>query len=89
MIDENLDEKQSDDFVKTLIQKQARKKLIELMQNIDCSIEKIARLSGISKKVLSAMIAGKREITPNMLTRILDVCNYFKEEKRLFGQMVC
>ncbi|MBO5442640.1 MAG: helix-turn-helix transcriptional regulator [Alphaproteobacteria bacterium] len=89
MIEENLDIKQSNDFIKALIQKQSRRKLVELTQNTDCSMDQLARLSGVNEEVLSAMINGEREITPNMLARILDVYNYFGEEDLLFNQMVC
>lgn len=89
MIEENLDIKQSNDFIKALIQKQSRRKLVELTQNTDCSMDQLARLSGVNEEVLSAMINGEREITPNMLARILDVYNYFGEEDLLFKQMVC
>lgn len=85
----SIDIKQSNDFIKALIQKQSRKKLIELRRNTDCSVDQLARLSGINSEVLSAMIDGEIEITPNMLTRILDVYNYFGEEEQLYGQMVC
>lgn len=89
MIEENLDTKESNDFIKALIQKQSRRKLIELTQNTDCSLDQLARLSGINEEVLSAMINGEQEITPNMLTRILDVYNYFGEEEMLFNRMFC
>ena len=89
MIEENLDIKQSNDFIKALIQKQSRRKLVELTQNTDCRMDQLARLSGVNEEVLSAMINGEREITPNMLARILDVYNYFGEEDLLFNQMVC
>ena len=59
------------------------------IQNTDCSMDQLARLSGVNEEVLSAMINGEREITPNMLARILDVYNYFGEEDLLFNQMVC
>ena len=89
MIEENLDIKQSNDFIKALIQKQSRRKLVDLTQNTDCSMDQLARLSGVNEEVLSAMINGEREITPNMLARILDVYYYFGEEDLLFNQMVC
>ena len=89
MIEENLDIKQSNDFIKALIQKQSRRKLVELTQNTDCSMDQLARHSGVNEEVLSGMINGEREITPNMLARILDVYNYFGEEDLLFNQMVC
>ncbi len=89
MIEENPDIKESNDFIKALIQKQSRRKLIELTQNTDCSMDQLARLSGVNEEVLLAMINGEQEITPNMLTRILDVYHYFGEEEMLFNQMVC
>lgn len=89
MLEKGLDKQQSSEFIKTLIQRQLRKKLQELSSNMDCSLEQLSRLSGIGFSNLSAMIEGKEEITPNVLVRILDVFNYFAEETILYKQKIC
>lgn len=89
MCEKGNDMKQSSEFIHALMQKQLRKKLRKIRLDMNCSIEQLSCRSGIGLDTLSAIAEGKEEITPDILGKILDVFNYFDEEKFLYKQKIC
>lgn len=77
------------EFINPILQKQLRKKLMEIYVNEDCSTEQFSKILGINSDTLSAIFTGEIEITPSLLVKILDGYNYFAEEAILYKQKIC
>lgn len=65
------------DIISLMLYEPCRRKIIALRQEKNWSLDYLAEKTGIDVNILKNIENGLQEITPDVLRKVLDACEYF------------